>query len=333
MKYKKTTMEDIAKKLNISKVSVYKALTGKQDISEDLRQKVLDCAISMNYKLIDPLTKLCRNFHFITPKRFSTSTEQFYNGIFLSLAKLLNNIDITLENHIADDLFDVRKFISERKFHHEYFGVFWAGIIPPKILDAFLDANIPIICIDNYLQKSNGSFIYIDDYNAGFNITEYLIEHGHKDICFVIETDVSSNVDKLYGFKKALHMHNISFKPEMHIEISLSKMENFIDFKLPNPLPTAFLFDSDHSAQNFMISTINQGYKIPEDFSVASFDNTRLCDETVPKLTSIGPNRDEVVRACYRTMLKRLSTSTLRPYFTIVSSNLTVRDSVKKITP
>ncbi|MDI6452807.1 LacI family DNA-binding transcriptional regulator [Peloplasma aerotolerans] len=332
MNKKKVTMEDIANELKISKVSVYKALNDKHDISEELKRKVFDCAVRLNYKYIDPLVKQCRNFYYIIPKRFMSSTEQFYFGIFKELSKILSDIGATIEIHIADQDFSPKDFNTNvRAYRHEKaktYGVFWAGIIPAQTLESFLDIDIPIICIDNYIQNRTGSFIYIDDYHAGYEMTEFLIQQGHRNICFVIETAISTNIDKFYGFQKALYEYKIPFTPSMHINLSLANMQNFKYFNIPSPLPTAFLFDSDYSAQNFLITMISKGYDIPKDFSVASFDNTSLCEETIPRLTSIGVEPKEIANAAYRMMLKRLSSTHIKPYMMILYSSITIRDSV-----
>lgn len=335
MNKKKVTMDDIANELNISKVSVYKALNDKHDVSDELKKRVFDCAVKLNYKYIDPLVKFCRHFYYIVPKRFMTSTEQFYFGIFKALNKLLSDLGATIEMHIADTDFDPKNFDNNIKtYQHDKsktYGVFWAGIIPSITLEAFLNISIPIICIDNYIQNTTGSFIYIDDYHAGHEMTEFLIKKGHRNICFVIETSISTNLDKFYGFQKALQENQIPFSQSMHINLSLASMQSFRYFSLPEPIPTAFLFDSDYSAQNFMITMINKGHRIPEDFSVASFDNTNLCEETSPRLTSIGVEPSQIAKAAYKVMLKRFSSSQLKPYMVILNSSITIRDSVGSI--
>lgn len=335
MEKKKTTMEDIAKQLNISKVSVYKALSNKSDISDDLKAKVNAKAIELRYKSVDPLTKLCKHYFYILPRQFVTSTEQFYFGIYKELSKILSEKGATLDIHIADDDFSIADFEKTVKTYRynatHQIGYFWAGVITYQMIEAFAQLALPLICIDSHLSRSKGSFIYIDDYHAGYEITEYLIQKGHRDICFVIDVSSSNNLDKLYGFQKGLKTYNIPFRDEMHIGLSLANMENLKHFVLPKPLPTAFLFDSDYSAQNFIITAINQGYQIPEDFSVACFDNTPLCEETIPRLTSIGVSSYEIAETAYRMMLKRLKTTNLRPIMSVLHSPIAERDSVLDI--
>ena len=53
MKRKKdVTMQDIADRLNISKVTVSKALNFKEGVGAELRKKIQDCAVEMGYKMI-----------------------------------------------------------------------------------------------------------------------------------------------------------------------------------------------------------------------------------------------------------------------------------------
>lgn len=70
----KVTMQDIADRLNISKNSVSQALSGKDGVSEETRQLIIDTANEMGYtysrgakaqkKKLEPLSFWHQNLHF-----------------------------------------------------------------------------------------------------------------------------------------------------------------------------------------------------------------------------------------------------------------------------
>ena len=330
MNSKKVSMSDIAKALNISKVSVHKAFTNQLDISEDLREKIIGTASLMGYTMIDPLTKLCQNYFYLISEKFHVSTEQFYFGIYTKLRERLRNIGCTIEMYEINDSFSVPRFISSmEKFFKKNFSVFIAGQVPKHILKDFETSGIPCVCVDYYSEKYKLNFIYFDNYRSGYYLTNYLIKCGHRNLCFFIDINsATTNADKYFGYRKSLLENGIPFNKNMHVNLSLANHQSFLNFELPDPPPTACLFDSDAAAANFIIGMSAQGYKIPDDISIASFDNTDMCSETTPKLTSFGLTKEEIVDQCYNIMLKCLKNKNKTYTFTI-SPTIHVRDSVK----
>lgn len=329
---KKVTMQTIADKLNVSKVTVHKALCGKMDISPTLREKILQTSIELGYEQIDPLAKLCRWFFFLVPRDFYHSSEQFYSNIYNKLNYTYTNLGIKLDFRLIDEDFSVEKFLRLNERFSENYGVYVAGPIKRKILENFAEADIPCVSIDNINDTIAMNFIYVDNYRAGYKLTNYLVETGHKKICAIIDTDKStSNLDKYYGFRKSLQKNGIAFTQEMHINADFSKASALSEFSLPENLPEAFIFDCDYAAYNFYIYALAHDIGIPQDLSIASFDNTSLCLDMTPQLTSIGPDVDSLIQICHDLMLKDLTEGIHRHRSITVFSTLHIRDSVKSL--
>ena len=329
MHEKKVAMQEIADKLHISKGSVFKALSNRTDISLELREKILRTATKLGYVIEDPLFKLCKKVYFIISQKFVFSTEQFYSKIYRKISQKFEKIKIeTIFMPISDNITDyqlLQQIQIERKI-----GVIIAGSTQQAVLNFLVKKSIPYISIDNYLENHGGNYIYIDDYHSGYIITNYLIKKGHKKIDFFVSLEASNNLDKYFGYKKALIENNLDNGVSKHHDVDLSVMSNFSNFVFPSELPDAFLFQSDHAAANFMLVAYNNGYKIPKDFSIASFDNTDICLETTPRLTSIGPNYEELCNVCYDNLLFRFTKRNTGPQLTILSSNIIVGESIKE---
>ena len=111
MARKKVTMQTIADQLNVSKVTVHKALNGKSDISDKLRETILQKSIDLGYENIDPLAKHCRNFFFLISKEFYHSSEQYYRNFFNKLSTLFDSYGIRLELKLIENYFDATRFV------------------------------------------------------------------------------------------------------------------------------------------------------------------------------------------------------------------------------
>lgn len=330
MTRKKVTMQTIADQLNVSKVTVHKALNGKSDISDKLRETILQKSIDLGYENIDPLAKHCRNFFFLISKEFYHSSEQYYRTFFNKLSTLFDSYGIRLELKLIENHFDATRFADVNKRFLSTFGVYIAGPSDKRILQNLADAKIPVVAIDCVSESANVSFLFIDNYRAGYKLTNYLIETGHKNICAVIDTTKSSsNLDKFFGFRKSLEQHGIQFKTSMHISADFSKVKNIVDFQMPSPLPDAFIFDCDYAAYNFYICALSHSISIPYDVSVAAFDNTELCLDMSPQLTSIGPDVDEIVQKCHDAMLTIFERGYCKNSVETIYSLLHKRPSVK----
>ena len=115
----------------------------------------------------------------------------------------------------------------------------------------------------------------------------------------------------------------------MFLDLDIAQSEDLAKFKLPEKLPDAYIFESDFAAYSFYIYAAAHGINIPEDVSVASFDNTRRSLEMNPTLTSIGPDTDDLANACYDMMLNAYSLPTHHARITTMHSVLHQRNSVK----
>ena len=93
-------------------------------------------------------------------------------------------------------------------------------------------------------------------------------------------------------------------------------------------MPTVFVCHCDAAAQKLYSMLSFNGLKIPEDVSVVSFDNTQLCDNLLPKLTSIGPARDSFAKKAYSAMIDIMNKKRVTHQISVI---LAERDSVKTI--
>ena len=136
-------------------------------------------------------------------------------------------------------------------------------------------------------------------------------------------------MDKYFGFRKALWLHDIPFTENMHLDLDIMDAARFSAFVLPKSLPSVFMCDTDHCAHYLMIKLQSYSLRIPEDVSVTGFGNNSIATETFPSLTTIGENKKEVAMHAYSLMLHRLEKPNSIATVKYVRTKIYERSSVK----
>lgn len=166
-------------------------------------------------------------------------------------------------------------------------------------INLYLELNakgIPFIMINSRYSEFESNYVGVDDENSGFIATEYLIEHGHRNILAIMKTDDKQGNDRLKGFVKAHAQHKLSFKNESILtyvtEEKGSIVERFDEVNFDNF--TAVLCYNDEVASQLSIYLREKNYNVPRDLSLVSHDNSILSCHSVPPITSVDHPKEEL---------------------------------------
>ncbi|WDD98298.1 MULTISPECIES: LacI family DNA-binding transcriptional regulator [Thalassomonas] len=134
--------------------------------------------------------------------------------------------------------------------------------------------------------------VRIDNADAARQVTEHLISLGHKKIGLISGlTDNPHTIDRLKGYKQALAQAGIEFDPALVAEgdftlwSGLNASEHFIRM---TDRPTAIFSMNDEMAIGAMKGLKAKGLKIPEDISIAGFDDLEFSKYSDPPLTTVA---------------------------------------------
>ena len=195
-------------------------------------------------------------------------------------------------------------------------------------------SQMPIVFVDFSKIDIRVDSVVSDNFYGMYLMTNYLIEHGHRDIAYVGTVLANNSIkDRYCGYYKALMENHIPVREDWIIDdrAPLGKME--IDrLSLPEEMPTAFACNCDLVASELIKILAQRGYRVPEDISVVGYDNylyTGLCDI---KITTYEVNIEEMVKVSLEKILNRLKgrqsdSETIR----IVSGHMVVKESVKSV--
>ncbi len=337
---KSVRLKDIAERIGVSTVTVSKALSGQKGMSESLREKIHNLAGEMGYVPSVSRKAEANNKSYTIGLIIS---EQYMNDYSALYSRLHQQVSQLAMEKGCYTMLEVISSFSEKE-----------GAIPRLITDKKVDGLMIIGRLsERYLrllrQQSGLAMIYLDfcyhtgkedavvadSYNGGYCLTNYLYDRGHRDIAFVGSILASGSItDRYFGYRKALLEHNIEFKeewliPDRNVKTGVVDGSKYV--QLPEKMPTAFVCSSDVTANVLIKKLAENGYKVPDDISIVSFDSYIYPSLGDVKLTTYGVDSYEMARNAVLNLIRKISKERYRQGVLILEGHMSEGESVKKI--
>lgn len=330
---KKATMQGIADRLGVTKVSVSKAINNQPGISDELRRQILLTAKELGYARIRPAASGTRRLAFICPKRFFLEDDTFYTTIYYYINKRCTEQGYAISCFVVNSTDEVALRLPEKLRTEHFDGLFIAGEFLQSYLDMLLQLPGAQVAIDFYRPDLDIDCVISDNFNLGQRVVEYLIKKGHRKIGFVGDVLTTSSIsDRYFGYLKALMLGGLPSREEWHIINNDALTGQYtLQFELPNPLPTAFVCHCDKAAFTLMHRLNAAGVAMPGDVSIISFDNTKLCELMIPHLTSVHFDRRQIANCSMQSILARIENPQAPMGIQYIKGTLVERDSVANL--
>ena len=315
MTTKRATITDVAKQANVSIMTVSRVLNNTSNVSVDTRDKVMQAIKSLNYRPNVSARRLASTQSFFLGLLYDNPSTGYVSKFLLQALKSRR----TKGYHLVVDectgdldsmLITVNSLIEDTKVD----GII---LLPPlsdmiELLEALQAKNIPFVRIAPDKALNMSPYVCMDDYTASFDMTNYLIEKGHKLIGF-ISGHYNQGVSRLryQGYLDALRSNSIDVPPE-YIE------QGFFDYKSGmvaadkilslEHQPTAIFASNDDMAAAVIASAHIKGLEVPEDLAVAGFDDIHIAEVIWPNLTTIRQPIPEMADAAITVLSNYINT-------------------------
>lgn len=333
---KSVKLSDIAKQLNVSTVTVSKALAGKSGVSLELRDKIKELANELGYKrpAVNQTETQTYNLGVLVSELYLEKNTSFYWELYQNVVThaakkdcftMLEVLSLEDEKNLV-----ISKMVREKKAD----GIIVIGRINKQYLTLLKEnSDVPLIYLDFYYDSSNDDFIISDSFYGTYIMTNYLFEMGHKNIGFVGTVLATSSItDRYFGYSKSLLEHGMKQREDWILN-DRDLITKDLKIELPEELPSAFVCNCDRAAYELMRTLVKKGYRIPEDVSVVGFDNyyTPVVSDVDVALTTYEVDMKEMARMSIHIMIKKLHKEHYKSGITMVQGRVVIRDSVKKI--
>ena len=327
---KDVTMRDIARKLNLSAVSVSKAISGKEGVSDSVRDLILTTAAEMGYKYTTASKD--RSLHYnvgVMVAQTFISDSAFYSKLFQNIAIEFGKAghSCTLEILSHRDEHDGTLPMSVTEGHID--GLIALGPLTEPCMKSVLSLETPCIFVDNYAPDDNLDSVVSDNVYGSHMLTNYLVKKGHRKIAFVGTVNSTNSItDRYLGYIKGLMQNSIPVRDD-YILPDRNEQGYIEEVKLPTDMPDAFVCNCDEVAYHLVRQLDGIGIKVPEDVSVVGFDDFIFATVSKPPLTTFKVNMEEMSKSAVSLMIDKIKDPHGYHGRRVVSGEIIIRDSVK----
>lgn len=330
---KKVRMADIAEKLNISIVSVSKTLAGKEGVSQNVRQKILDTAKEMGYLKNEPVRqeKILKGIIgiLVADRFFSDNAfySNMYRTILLKSAKL--GFSAILQIVSADD---ERNCVAPNMINSNIVdGIIFMGEIDRNYLKMVCNTGLPYMLLDFYDDEIGGDSVCSDNISGAYKITTHLLEDvGCTRIGFVGDIlSTSSILDRYLGYYKALLRNHIPVREDWILK-DRDHEGRYIDIVLPEDMPEAFVCSCDEVAYTLLNKLKDNGLRVPKDVCVAGYDDYRYSTLGNIHLTTYHVNVEAMVETVVSRLHKKIMGKNYTQGCVIIDGNFVPRESTQR---
>lgn len=307
------TLNDIAKELGVTKVTVSKALRNHPDISLNTKNLVKKTAENLgyvpNFVARNLSAKHSNTIGLVVPKIahhfFSLAIEEIYESAFENNYEIIMTVSqesVENEKKHIQTLMSMRVdgllvSVSEKTKDH-------------KIFDMVKDRGVPLVFFDRVLPDIGFSCVTCDDEQGSYEAVNHLVNSGFKKIGHLAgyrHTNIGQN--RLKGFLKAANENNIKIPESWIIEGGFDEAAGYKGFKRlmkGEERPEVIFTVTYPVALGMILAAEDMGLLVPEDVQVISFGGSTYNHYINPSLTYIEQPVEEISRQAFELLLDEI---------------------------
>jgi LacI family transcriptional regulator len=287
------TAHDVARRVGVSAMTVSRVVAGAKNVGVDTRKRVLAAVQELNYR---PNTA-ARTLASAMPARvgllYSNPSNAYLSALLVGALDEMSRRGSQLI--IADCApGDAR---SERRAVRGMLKGQIAGILlppplceSPAVLAEIAAAGSVAVGIAMGEASAKISCVRIDDRKAAYDMTNHLIQLGHRRIGFIAgHPNQKASAQRQAGFERAMSEAGPGMRPGIvqgyfSFQSGLEAAEQLLDRK---SRPSAIFASNDDMAAAAISVAHRRGLETPGDISIAGFDDTAIATTVWPELTTI----------------------------------------------
>ena len=327
------TIKDVAKVAGVSPSTVSRVISDSPQISDATKKKVYKAMKELKYEPNMIARSLASNstkiLGLILPNAEDDLFEnpffmQAMRGISVHAQKRGYYIMYAFSKNEAEELKFIKHYIRSRLVEGT---ILLTSRKDDKCISYLKTTGHPFVLIGRPENPTDMLWVDNDNFQAMYNVVDYLIKKGHKDIALIGgPPNLYVTRDRLDGYKKALKTHALSedegkikFTEEFSCECGYEAMMDILEYTTPSAVVTT----DDLLA--FGANTAIREKNI--ELALVGFNNTYLAEYQRPSLTSVDINAEKLGINAAKLLIDKLENEDMPTTHYVVDTKLVERDS------
>jgi LacI family transcriptional regulator len=272
---------------------VSRALNDAPHVSEAVRRRVKEAAAALDYHPnLAAQSLIARRSYLIglTYERPSPSyVVELQNGALGRLENERYRLVVLPFNHVASRPEELGKLLLRAGLD----GVLLAppACDQPVLLDMIERQKLPYARITPHSDLDRGLVVAMDEVAAGHTVATHILSLGHRRVGIILgDPSHAASRGRLEGYRQAFDEAGVAIDDSL---VGTGDFTYDVGYRvarelLDGPLrPTAILAQNDDMAVAAIAAARNLGLSVPQDLSVAGFDNSEVSRTAWPPLTTV----------------------------------------------
>ena len=324
------TIKDIAKICGVSVSTVSRAINNNPGINEETKDMIMRVIKKYDYIPNNSARNLKRSETNNIAILIKGLNNPFFSPMIAEFEKEIKKKKYTFILQRVDENQDEIEVAIELEKEKKLKGIVFLGGYFSHSREKLEKLTVPFVLstvgMSEKIEGVKYSSVAVNDKKESYKIVDYLCKLGHKKIAIISATDDDESIGKLRfeGYIRALYDNNIEFNPNLVYYLQsgndrYSMQSGYIAGKKivkEKADCTAIFAITDIIAIGALRAIYEEGYKVPEDYSIVGYDGLELSRYYIPSLTTI------------RQPVEKIAVETLKVLFDMINEKT---DSVHKV--
>lgn len=326
------TIHDVAKESGVSISTVSRVIQCSPNVLPETRARVEEVIRRLDYHP----NRLAQQFRAQHTKNILVIVPEYGNTFFTDILAGIESVASRYDYSIL--LVDSHSKASVERRSYEMLsqklvdGIITCSIGIPKEELRQLAKQYPIVVGIRYFGDGSIANVTIDNIKATFDMTSYMMNLGHKRICYLAgNTEMPVYRDRLDGYLKAISQRGLPIDQKLILscEPSFQGGYNAISSLIHNSGVkfSAIVAAGDTMAIGAIRALNDSKLRVPDDVAVAGFDDIELSSLFNPTLTTIRQPKFQMGVRAMEKLLDLIEGKCLANARDILNYELVIRES------
>ncbi|MFC4557594.1 LacI family DNA-binding transcriptional regulator [Virgibacillus kekensis] len=335
------TIKDVAKATGVAPSTVSRVIADNPRISPDTKERVRKAMKELGYH---PNIN-ARNLAVSSTKAIgvimpSSADKALQNPFFPEILRGIGSVTHSMQYSMT-----LSSGVTEEEIFNEVermvYGSYVDGIIllysklDDRITNFLHEKNFPFVMVGKpYENATEITHVDNDNYTAGKEITDHLIQMGHQNIAFIGGSkELFVTLDREAGYEAALCDAGLDVYDEYRIHTEFLKsggreaVERLLSLK---EMPTGLVVSDDLISLGVLSMLEESGVSVPSDISLVSFNNVYLSEITRPALTTVDIQIHELGAQSAKVLIEQTVDKSVAAKRIIVPHKIIYRNSISE---
>lgn len=290
------TIKEVAELAEVSQMTVSRVLNQSDAVREETRKRVQDAIRQLNYRPNLMARNLARGKSLLLGVLYQNSSSAYLGEMMVTALKTCRQEGhhLVLEDMPQSEDGSIQpQAIADRLALVGLDGLIVTPLLArtSELIDTLAEQIPQMVVLGTNNLNSGITRISFDDFSGAKKLTEALINKGHKRIAFLSgHADCPASIARRDGFEAAMAdaglkmTSDLMIEGEYNLETGMAAGDKLLS---QSKRPTAVFCANDDMAAGVQLAAHRKGLKLPDDLSVAGFDDTAIANLVWPQITTV----------------------------------------------